>query len=75
MCHCAAVHADFHLTDEDDYTDTGNAQSIGDIDLEICHLKMIEVVPATWMTVNPLGEPKIHERAKKATLHKVKYVA
>ncbi|KZP17654.1 hypothetical protein FIBSPDRAFT_933868 [Athelia psychrophila] len=75
ICHCGAVHTDFNRTDENEYTETGNARHIGEIELKIYHRKKSTIVPATWTADNPLGEPKIHERAKKATSHKVKYVA
>lgn len=63
-----------YLTDENEYTETDNAQRIGDIELKIYHTDDLTRGPAIWTTDNLLGEPKIHERAKKATSHKVKYV-
>ncbi|KZP04805.1 hypothetical protein FIBSPDRAFT_381881 [Athelia psychrophila] len=66
------IFANLQFTDDNEYTETGNARRMGDIELEIYHVEILRTIPATWTDDNPLGEPKIHERAKKATSHKVK---
>ncbi|KZP17641.1 hypothetical protein FIBSPDRAFT_1046660 [Athelia psychrophila] len=57
--------------DEDAFMDMQCSANLGDIVLEIWQVTIASRSNAPYIYRNPFGEPKIHEKAKKAVDHKV----
>jgi hypothetical protein len=62
--------------DDDAYLETSPSHSIGEIKLVISRTTEPKIIPRKHRTyAAPLHLQKVHERSKKATAHRVGYVA
>ncbi|KAF8072181.1 hypothetical protein FPV67DRAFT_1484270 [Lyophyllum atratum] len=65
------MFAPIELTDDDTYLNSENMKDLGDIVLRLSHVESTGV--ETPKTHDPLVDGKVHERSKKAMVHRVQF--